>query len=39
MKVVITGGSGFIGSHLVDALYELDDEVIVRQGELQGELA
>ena len=25
----MTGGAGFIGSHLVDTLYELDDEVIV----------
>jgi UDP-glucose 4-epimerase len=29
MKVVITGGSGFIGSHLADYLIELNHEVIV----------
>jgi UDP-glucose 4-epimerase len=29
MKVVATGGAGFIGSHLVDALVERGDEVIV----------
>ena len=29
MKVVITGGSGFIGSHLADLLIELKHEVIV----------
>ena len=29
MKVIITGGSGFIGSHLADFLINLDHEVIV----------
>ncbi len=29
MKVVITGGAGFIGSHLVDARCALGDEVVV----------
>lgn len=29
MKYIITGGAGFIGSHLVDALIEKGDEVIV----------
>jgi UDP-glucose 4-epimerase len=29
MKVVATGGAGFIGSHLVDALVDRGDEVIV----------
>jgi len=29
MKVIITGGSGFIGSHLADSLIELEHEVIV----------
>ncbi|MFN7097470.1 MAG: NAD-dependent epimerase/dehydratase family protein, partial [Gammaproteobacteria bacterium] len=29
MKVLITGGSGFVGSHLADALLARGDEVIV----------
>ena len=29
MKAIVTGGAGFIGSHLVDCLIALDVEVIV----------
>ena len=29
MKVIVTGGCGFLGSHLVDKLIELDHEVLV----------
>lgn len=29
MKILVTGGAGFIGSHIVDALVEKDHEVLV----------
>lgn len=34
MKVIVTGGSGFIGSHLCEALIENGDEVICLDNEL-----
>jgi len=29
MRVLVTGGAGFIGSHIVDALFDRGDEVVV----------
>ena len=39
MKVIVTGGAGFIGSHLVDALVEKDIEVIVFDNLSSGKLS
>ena len=33
MKCIVTGGAGFIGSHIVDSLLVLGDEVIVIENE------
>ena len=38
MKSIVTGGAGFIGSHLVDALLELEHEVTVLDNLITGRL-
>ena len=37
-KIVVTGGAGFIGSHLVDALFERGFEVYVIDNLVNGKL-
>lgn len=39
MRVVVTGGAGFIGSHLVDALVERGDDVLVLDNLKRGQRA
>ena len=39
MKVLVTGGAGFLGSHLADALVERGDQVIVLDNLHRGSLA
>ncbi len=39
MRVVITGGAGFIGSHLCEALLKADHEVICLDNLITGNLA
>ena len=36
MKYIVTGGAGFIGSHLVDALIAMDHDVIILDNLLSG---
>ncbi|MDY7105235.1 MAG: UDP-glucuronic acid decarboxylase family protein [Actinomycetota bacterium] len=38
-RVVVTGGAGFLGSHLCDALHERGDEVICIDNLLTGDIA
>lgn len=38
MKVIVTGGAGFLGSHLVDKLIERGDEVLAIDNLLTGDL-
>jgi nucleoside-diphosphate-sugar epimerase len=36
MKLLVTGGAGFIGSHLVERLMELGHDVVVIDNLLRG---
>src|SRR6266496_107057 len=36
MRILVTGGSGFIGSHLVERLLDRGDEVVVADNLLTG---
>jgi UDP-glucose 4-epimerase len=38
-KILVTGGAGFIGSHLVDRLVEREDEVVVVDNSSNGKRA
>ena len=38
MKIIVTGGAGFIGSHLVDKLVEYSHDVIVLDNLKTGQL-
>lgn len=38
MKVIVTGGAGFLGSHLVDKLLERGDEVLALDNLITGDL-
>ena len=38
MRVLVTGGAGFIGSHLVDALVQLEHEVVIVDDLSSGDL-
>ncbi len=38
-RVLVTGGAGFIGSHLTEALVERGDEVVVLDNLSTGKLA
>ena len=39
MRVMVTGGAGFIGSHLIDALVKRGDDVIVVDNLCSGKLS
>ena len=36
MKAIVTGGAGFIGSHVVDELVRLGFDVVVIDGKARG---
>ncbi len=36
MRILVTGGAGFIGSHLVDRLLDQDNEVVIADNFLTG---